>query len=105
MANGVSLHIGLNHVDPNAYNGWGGELAGCINDANAMKAIADSLPHAVSTMNFPEAGEVIPILELGLNQAIAGEITSVAALNSMAEQIHAVMAKYKYNTGTLPKLN
>jgi multiple sugar transport system substrate-binding protein len=70
-----------------------------------MKAIADSLPHAVSTMNFPEAGEVIPILELGLNQAIAGEITSVAALNSMADQIHAVMAKYNYNTGTLPKLN
>jgi multiple sugar transport system substrate-binding protein len=70
-----------------------------------MKAVAESLPHAVSTMNFPEAGEVIPILELGLNQAIAGEITSVAALNSMADQIHAVMAKYKYNTGTLPKLN
>jgi len=70
-----------------------------------MKAIAESLPHAVSTMNFPEAGEVIPILELGLNQAIAGEITSVAALNSMADQIHAVMAKYKYTTGTLPKLN
>ncbi len=70
-----------------------------------MKAIAESLPHAVSTMNFPEAGEVIPILELGLNQAIAGETTSVAALNGMAEQIHAVMAKYKYNTGTLPKLN
>ena len=70
-----------------------------------MKAIADSLPHAVSTMNFPEAGEVIPILELGLNQAIAGETTSVAALNSMADQIHAVMAKYNYQTGTLPKLN
>ena len=70
-----------------------------------MKAIADSLPHAVSTMNFPEAGEVIPILELGLNQAIAGDIASVAALNSMADQIHAVMAKYNYNTGTLPKLN
>jgi multiple sugar transport system substrate-binding protein len=70
-----------------------------------MKAIADSLPHAVSTMNFPEASEVIPILELGLNQAIAGETTAVASLNSMADQIHAVMAKYKYNTGTLPKLN
>jgi predicted deacylase len=56
-------------------------------------------------MNFPEAGEVIPILELGLNQAIAGEITAVAALNGMADQIHAVMAKYRYNTGSLAKLN
>ena len=27
MANGVSLHIGLNHVDPNGYNGWNGQLA------------------------------------------------------------------------------
>jgi multiple sugar transport system substrate-binding protein len=70
-----------------------------------MKAVGESLPHAVSTMNFPEAGEVIPILELGLNQAIAGETTSVAALNGMAEQIHAVMAKYNYNTGKLPNLN
>jgi multiple sugar transport system substrate-binding protein len=70
-----------------------------------MKAMAQSLPHAVSALNFPEAGEVIPILELGLNQAIVGETTSVAALNSMAEQIHAVMAKYGYSTGKLPRLN
>ncbi len=70
-----------------------------------MKAVGDSLPHAVSTMNFPEASEVIPILELGLNQAIAGETKSVAALNGMADQIHAVMAKYNYNTGKLPNLN
>jgi multiple sugar transport system substrate-binding protein len=70
-----------------------------------MKTIAESLPHAVSTMNFPEASEVIPILELGLNQAIAGETKSVASLNGMADQIHAVMAKYNYNTGKLPNLN
>jgi len=70
-----------------------------------MKAVGDSLPHAVSTTNFPEASEVIPILELGLNQAIAGETKSVAALNGMADQIHAVMAKYNYNTGKLPNLN
>ena len=70
-----------------------------------MKSIADSLPHAISALKFPEASEVIPVLELGLNQAIAGETKSVAALNSMADQIHAVMAKYKYNTGKLPNLN
>jgi|HubBroStandDraft_4_1064222.scaffolds.fasta_scaffold02276_3 multiple sugar transport system substrate-binding protein len=69
-----------------------------------MKPLAQSLPHAISALNFPEAGEVIPILELGLNQAIAGETNSVVALNSMADQIHAVMAKYGYNTGKLPNL-
>jgi multiple sugar transport system substrate-binding protein len=69
-----------------------------------MKAMADSLPHAINTLSFPEAGEVIPILELGLNRAVAGETTSVAALNDMAGQIQAVMAKYGYKTGALPGL-
>src|SRR4051794_31375053 len=40
MAQGQSIHIGLNHVDPNAYNGWDGALSGCINDANDMQSIA-----------------------------------------------------------------
>ena len=43
MATALSIHIGLNGVDPSAYNGWAGTLSGCVNDANAMKAIADSL--------------------------------------------------------------
>ena len=37
-----SLHIGLNCLDPNQYGGWDGALSGCINDANDMKAIAES---------------------------------------------------------------
>jgi hypothetical protein len=42
MAIGLSLHIGLNRVDPNQYVGWDGALSGCVNDANAMKSIAGS---------------------------------------------------------------
>ena len=41
MTKGISLHIGLNRVDPAAYDGWDGALFGCIKDADAMKAIAD----------------------------------------------------------------
>jgi hypothetical protein len=41
-----SIHIGLNHVDPNAYGGWDGALSGCINDATDMKAIADTLGYS-----------------------------------------------------------
>ncbi|MEU5407106.1 caspase family protein [Nocardia asteroides] len=37
---GYSLHIGLNRVDPAAYHGWDGALAGCVNDAEAMAALA-----------------------------------------------------------------
>ena len=40
MAKGLSLHIGLNAVDPKKYGGWSGVLAGCENDARDMAAIA-----------------------------------------------------------------
>ena len=69
-----------------------------------MKPMAESLKHAVNIYQFPEANEVIAILELGLNRAIAGEITSVVALNSMSSEIEAVMTKYKYKTGKMQPL-
>ena len=36
----LSLHIGLNAVDPAAYGGWDGPLAACEFDANDMAALA-----------------------------------------------------------------
>lgn len=39
-ATGVSLHIGINLVDPAHYDGWDGALAACEFDANDMQAIA-----------------------------------------------------------------
>ncbi len=38
----LSLHIGLNAVNPAAYGGWDGPLAACEFDANDMAAIATS---------------------------------------------------------------
>ena len=38
----MSLHLGLNRVDPKAYEGWDGPLAACEFDANDMAAIARS---------------------------------------------------------------
>jgi metacaspase-1 len=40
MPKGMSIHIGLNHVDPAAYGGWDGALAGCINDAHDLASLA-----------------------------------------------------------------
>lgn len=37
----VSLHIGLNRVDPSGYGGWSGPLSGCEADADTMTAIAE----------------------------------------------------------------
>ncbi len=39
---GISLHIGLNRVDPVHYAGWKGELVACENDARHMETIARS---------------------------------------------------------------
>ena len=40
MAKGMSLHIGLNSVDPNHYQGWAGPLNACEADADDMEALA-----------------------------------------------------------------
>jgi metacaspase-1 len=39
-ARGVSIHIGLNRVDPKHYEGWDGALAACVTDAKDMFALA-----------------------------------------------------------------
>ncbi|HZB35213.1 MAG TPA: caspase family protein [Gaiellaceae bacterium] len=40
MAKGISLHIGLNAVDPSHYDGWDGRLKACEYDARDMEAVA-----------------------------------------------------------------
>jgi hypothetical protein len=40
MSRGMSLHIGLNRVDPAHYDGWDGALNACEFDANDMEALA-----------------------------------------------------------------
>lgn len=69
-----------------------------------MKPLAAALPHAINPYQIPQASEVISVLELGLNRAIAGEIPTDEALNGMADEIHAVLDKYDYKTGELPPL-
>ncbi len=39
-AKGISLHIGLNFVNPEHYGGWDGELQACEFDAKDLRAIA-----------------------------------------------------------------
>ncbi|MDE9449800.1 caspase family protein [Aliiroseovarius sp. Z3] len=41
-AQGMSLHVGVNTVDPAHYDGWDGQLAACEADALAMQNIAES---------------------------------------------------------------
>jgi metacaspase-1 len=49
-ARAMSLHIGLNLVDPKHYGGWSGPLAACEFDAHDMAAIAKSAGMATSQL-------------------------------------------------------
>ena len=40
MAKGISIHIGLNRVDPAQYEGWNGQLNACEADAKDMRNLA-----------------------------------------------------------------
>ncbi|MFI8520837.1 caspase domain-containing protein [Streptomyces sp. NPDC085481] len=40
MPTGLSLHVGLNSVDPDRYDGWDGALVACENDARDMARLA-----------------------------------------------------------------
>src|SRR5262245_41530262 len=55
MSKGISLHIGLNAVDPAHYSGWDGALRACENDARDMASIAKSLGYAPTLMFTKDA--------------------------------------------------
>ena len=55
MAKGMSLHIGLNAVDPKHYSGWSGELVACEADAEDMAAIAKAKKFSVKTLMTKQA--------------------------------------------------
>lgn len=55
MARGISLHIGLNAVDPLQYQGWSGELNACEADARDMSAIASAAGFSTHLLLTAEA--------------------------------------------------
>src|SRR4029453_4349038 len=55
MAAAISLHIGLNRVDPIHYQGWNGQLTACEADAKDMDALAKKQRFASRTMLLTKA--------------------------------------------------
>lgn len=55
MAKGISIHIGLNTVDPDHYNGWDGRLQACEYDAKDLQAIAEAKGFESTIMLSKEA--------------------------------------------------
>lgn len=54
-AKGISLHVGLNRVDPAHYGGWDGQLAACEFDAADMEAIAKGKGFATQVLLTQQA--------------------------------------------------
>jgi len=50
MTKAISLHVGLNSVDPRHYQGWSGDLTACELDANDMELIAKSCGFAFTKL-------------------------------------------------------
>src|SRR5262245_22332126 len=77
MAKGISLHIGINTVDPARYDGWDGKLNACEADAKAMLAIAKSQDFKSSECLFSKqatAGNVIKAIGKAAQQLVAGDM-------------------------------
>jgi hypothetical protein len=66
MSTGISIHLGLNQVDPAQYEGWDGALAACEADARDMRALA-------KTQGFDTAAFLLS------GQATAGALTQALA--------------------------
>lgn len=63
MPKGISLHLGLNFVDPAQYEGWDGELSACEFDAKDMQAIAAKQGFARSDLLLTSAATSQALLD------------------------------------------
>ncbi|MBH2019883.1 caspase family protein [Polaromonas sp.] len=79
MAKGIAVNIGLNFVNPAAYSGWNGELAGCINDARDMNQIATQLGYEATLLTDDQASasEVTRVIGQAARQLASGDICLV----------------------------
>ena len=75
LAKAISLHIGLNSVDPDEYEGWDGELAACEFDAKDMLAIAKRQKFTTSTALLTKqatSDAVISAMKIAAKKLAAG---------------------------------
>lgn len=84
MTTGISLHIGLNQVDPNHYRDqfgrpWSGDLVACENDARDMQSIAQAQGFRSAMLLTAEAtvANVVGALERASAELSAGDMLFV----------------------------
>ena len=92
MATGISIHIGLNYVDPNHYSGWNGKLNAAEYDANDICLIA----------------EVCGFLPTKLLRAEATRSAVISFIKNTATKLKGndfLLISYSGHGGQLPDLN
>ncbi|NWG26262.1 MAG: caspase family protein [Pseudorhodoplanes sp.] len=92
MPRGLSLHIGLNELDPNHYAGWRGKLNACEADARDMQDIAQACGYEHHILLTPQA-----------TRAALTSFLANAAASLRAGDI--LLLTYSGHGGQLPDLN
>jgi multiple sugar transport system substrate-binding protein len=69
-----------------------------------MPAMAQSSQYVRLMWSVPEGSQIGDILELRLNQAVIGELTTDKALNLVADETFAIMQQAGYKTGKISPL-
>jgi len=69
-----------------------------------MSAMAESSSFTRLMWSIPEGAQIGDVLELRLNQAVIGELTSSKALNLIADESHAILVRSGYKTGKITPL-
>jgi hypothetical protein len=91
MAKGLSLHLGVNHIDPAHYAGWNGALNACEADARSMETIARGVGFTTTLL-------------------LSQEVTRAAVINSLSAAAGALkggdmmLVTYSGHGGQLPDL-
>jgi hypothetical protein len=75
-ARGISLHIGLNSVDPAQYEGWAGPLSACEFDAGDMAELARAVGYEAKVLLTKQATRkaVIGAIQAAARKMKAGDI-------------------------------
>jgi hypothetical protein len=73
---GISLHIGVNSVDPGHYGGWSGPLKACEFDAEDLRELADGQGYTSTALLTQNAtrGSVLKALEDAAASLSSGDI-------------------------------
>lgn len=93
MPKGVSIHIGLNRVDPAHYQGWDGQLTACEFDAEDMLAVAKSRGFASRQLILTE------------DATSANVAAAIAAAAAGCKSGDIVLITYSGHGGQVPDTN